>query len=169
MWLDVLWAVLLMAAALGVLLAELLMVSFGLFSAAALGLAVASIIMGFKVHDGLGWGLLLAAPILAIPLLRWGLRRLRGNAVVAKAEITATAGIEAQARMVGASLGAVGRLMTDAMPTGRARFPAGDVDVTVSGTLGARGDQVEVILIDGPSVTVAVVTPANGSSNAVTP
>jgi membrane-bound ClpP family serine protease len=94
---------------------------------------------------------------------------MRGNGVVAHTEITATAGAAAQAWTAGAVVGATGRLMTDAMPTGRARFATGDLDVTVLGQPGQRGDLVAILAIDGPSITVRLAPPAQGSHNVTPP
>jgi hypothetical protein len=45
------------------------------------------------------------------------------------------------------------------MPTGRARFAAGEVDVLVHGPVLEKGATVVVLAIDGPNVTVASQRP----------
>lgn len=154
-------AVALMIAALAVLLLEMLVISFGVLGAIALALATTSVVYGFRVHDGLGWSLLLLSPLAGVAILRWGLARMRrgGMGVVAVAEVRDQAGISDAAKRAGASIGAHGVLITDAMPTGRARFPLGEIDVAVRGPVLQRGAEVVVLAIDGPTVTVELHHP----------
>jgi len=149
-------AIALMIAALAVLLLEMLVISFGVLAAIALALGATSVVFGFRVHDGLGWSLLLLSPLAGLYILRWGLARMRrgGMGFVAVAEVSGQAGISDAAKQVGAQIGAQGVLITDAMPTGRASFPHGDVDVAVRGPVLQRGASVVVLAIDGPTVTV---------------
>jgi len=55
---------------------------------------------------------------------------------------------------MGIRIGARGTLVTDAMPTGRARFPGGDIDVQVEGAAANKGSVITVRRIEGPIVFV---------------
>lgn len=155
---DVLLAVALLALAAFLLLLEFLVVSYGVLAIAALGCAILGIVLGFDASPTLGSVLLAAAPVLGVLVTIWGLRRLTRSALVPKQEITEDAGYRHATESRGIAVGAHGTLVTDAMPTGRARFPGGDIDVTVEGPAASKGAQVTVRRIEGP--TVFVVTGA---------
>ena len=74
--------------------------------------------------------------------------------LVPKQAITDDAGIRHASAGLGIDTGARGVLVTDAMPTGRARFAGGDIDVLVEGPAANKGAQVTVRRIEGPTVIV---------------
>lgn len=154
-----------MAGAVLVLVAEMFLVSFGLLALIALGLGVASVLFAFQAHPVAGWTMLLAAPLVAWQVVAWAMRRVRVAGVVVRSEIAAEAGYHTVAEHVGAQVGAEGELVTDAMPTGRARFAHGEVDVRAPSAL-VRGTRVRVEAIDGPVVAVVA---AHGSTAATAP
>lgn len=151
---DVLLAVALLVLAGVLLLLEFLVVSYGLLAIAALGCAVAGIVLGFGSAPVVGWTLLAATPIMAALVTAWGLRRLMRSHLVPKEEITETAGYRQATEVLGITVGASGTLITDALPTGRARFAGGEIDVQMEGAAGAKGTTVRVLRIEGPTVTV---------------
>lgn len=151
---DVLLAVSLLAGAALLLLLEFLVVSYGLLALTALGCAIAGIVLGFGVSPAVGWALLAATPIIAALVTAWGLRRLTRSALVPKQEITEDAGYRHATDSLGITIGAHGMLVTDAMPTGRARFPGGDIDVTIEGPAAFKGTRITVQRIEGPNVFV---------------
>jgi membrane-bound ClpP family serine protease len=153
---DVLLAIALLIIAGVLLLLEFLVVSYGLLAIVALGCAIAGIVLGFASSPAVGWALLAAAPILAALVVSWGLRRLVRSDLVPKQEITDDAGYRHATEGLGIHVGAHGTLVTDAMPTGRARFPGGDIDVTVEGPAATKGMQITVRRIEGPTVFVMV-------------
>jgi membrane-bound ClpP family serine protease len=140
--------------ALILLLLEFLVVSYGLLAIAALGCAIAGIVIGFGSSPVVGWALLAATPVLAALVVAWGLRRLMRSDLVPKQAITDDAGIRHASAGLGIDTGARGVLVTDAMPTGRARFAGGDIDVLVEGPAANKGAQVTVRRIEGPTVIV---------------
>lgn len=151
---DVLLAVALLVLAGVLLLLEFLVVSYGLLAIAALGCAIAGIVLGFGSSPVVGWALLGATPILAAFVIAWGLRRLMRSHLVPKEEITATAGYRQATEGLGIAVGASGTLITDALPTGRARFAGGEIDVQMEGAAGTKGTLVRVLRIEGPTVIV---------------
>ncbi len=159
---DVLLAIALLVLAAGLLLLEFLVVSYGLLAIAALGCAIAGIVLGFGSSPVVGWTLLGVSPILAALVTAWGLRRLMRSSLVPKEEISGNAGYRHAADSLGISIGSRGTLVTDAMPTGRARFPGGDLDVQVEGPAVSKGAVVTVRRIEGPVVFVA---PDSGTSH----
>jgi membrane-bound ClpP family serine protease len=152
---DVLLAIALLVIAAVLLLLEFLVVSYGLLAIAALGCAIAGIVLGFGSSPAIGWALLAATPIIAAFVTAWGLRRLMRSDLVPKQEITEDAGYRHATESRGITVGAQGTLVTDAMPTGRARFPGGDIDVTIEGPAAIKGARVTVRRIEGPTVFVA--------------
>ena len=152
---DVLLAIALLVLAGVLLLLEFLVVSYGLLAIAALGCAIAGIVLGFGSSPAVGWTLLAATPILAAFVTSWGLRRLARSALVPKEEITGNAGYHHATESLGITIGARGTLVTDAIPTGRARFPGGDIDVQVEGAAASKGAVITVLRIEGPTVFVA--------------
>ena len=165
---DLLWSLGLMAGAVLVLVAEMFLVSFGLLALIALGLGVASVVFAFHAHAAAGWLMLLVAPLAAWWAVAWAMRRVHLGGVVVRREITAEAGYHAAAEQAGALVGAEGELVTDAMPTGRARFAHGEVDVQAQGAL-ARGARVRVVALDGPVVAVVAAPAAHGSTAPAAP
>lgn len=151
---DVLVAIGLLALAAVLLLLEFLVVSYGLLAIAALGCSITGIVLGFSSSPAVGWSLLGATPILAAVVVAWGLRRLMRSDLVPKQEITEDAGYRHATESLGVVIGTRGTLVTDAMPTGRARFPGGDLDVQVEGAAAMKGTVVTVRRIEGPSVIV---------------
>ncbi|HEX3132039.1 MAG TPA: NfeD family protein, partial [Planctomycetota bacterium] len=151
---DVLVAIGLLVLAGVLLLLEFLVVSYGLLAIAALGCSIAGIVLGFGSSPLIGWTLLGATPILAALVVAWGLRRLMRSDLVPKQEITEDAGYRHATEGMGVVIGTRGTLVTDAMPTGRARFPGGDLDVQIDGPAAMKGTVVTVRRIEGPSVIV---------------
>jgi len=151
---DVLLAVALLALAGGLLLLEFLVVSYGLLAIAALGCAIAGIVLGFGSSPVVGWTLLGVTPFLAALVVAWGLRRLMRSDLVPKEEVTGNAGYRNATDSMGITVGSRGTLVTDAIPTGRARFPGGDIDVQVEGAATNKGVVITVLRIEGPIVFV---------------
>jgi membrane-bound ClpP family serine protease len=151
---DALLAVALLGIAGVLLLLEFLLVSYGLLAIAAFGCALSGIIIGFGSSPVVGWTLLATAPIMAILVTLWGLKRLAKSDLVPKAAVTDDAGYRHATAAVGLTPGARGTLVTDAIPTGRARFPNGDLDVVIEGSAADKGTVVVVIRIEGPHIFV---------------
>ncbi len=150
-------ALALLALAIVLLVLEFFIVSFGLLLACSIACAGGAVYLAFVASDVAGWSLVVATPAIGAALTRWGLKRIRASRVVPKAEIIAEAGYHHAAERVGASPGAIGEMITAAMPSGRARFDGGECDVqSRSGAL-ERGAQVRVERIDGPMVYVVPV------------
>jgi membrane-bound ClpP family serine protease len=141
----------------GTLLAlEFAVVSWGLLTLAAALCALGGLAMAWSASTAAGWVYLAAAPVIAVLAVRVGLALLRSSAGgVVGAAITADAGYHHRAAASGVSAGSRGELVTDAMPTGRARFAGGEADVQVEGAALPRGAAVVVLRIDGPVVVVA--------------
>jgi membrane-bound ClpP family serine protease len=158
---DALWALLLLAIAAILLLLEFLIASYGLLAIAAFACAVTGIVLGFGSAPAVGWTLLALTPVLAVAIVGWGLRRLMRSELVPKAEIREDAGYRHASESLGIAIGSRGTLVSDAMPTGRARFPGGDLDVLVEGPAAGHGAVVIVRRIEGPTIIVTTEAPAS--------
>jgi membrane-bound ClpP family serine protease len=158
---DLALALFLVALSLGLAVAEIFLASMGLFALGALGSAVAAIVLAFGISDATGWTFLVLVPLAGLITVAWGLRRLQDSRLVPKTAITADAGYHLAVERLGIAVGAEGVLVTDAVPSGRARFTGSagsdECDVTVSGPAGRKGDRVRLLRIEGPQVTVAVM------------
>ena len=152
---DTLLAIVLIVVGIVLLLLEFLIVSYGLLAIGALGFAIAGIALGFSASPVVGWVLFALTPIITAVVVSWGFKRLQRSPLVPKAEINDDAGYRHTAEQLGISIGACGTLVTDAMPTGRARFEHGEVDVQVIGRAAMRGESIIVRRIEGPTVIVA--------------
>ncbi|MCK6487131.1 MAG: hypothetical protein L6R48_02115 [Planctomycetes bacterium] len=172
---DLLWSLGLMAGAVLILVAEMFLVSFGMLALVALALAVASVWFAFHAHLVAGLVMLVVAPVAVWYVVAWCMRRIHISGLVAREVVTAEAGCHHKASPAGALVGADGTLVTDALPSGRARFAHGEIDVQVRGAGLARGARVRVVEVSGAVVAVvAVETPAatppvQGSTRASTP
>lgn len=147
-------AVVLLALAALFLFLEFLFVSYGLLGITALGCAIAGIVIGFDSSPAVGWALVIATPVIAAVVVTWGLQRLQNSNLVSKAAITEDAGYRHACTEMGITSGSRGILITDAMPTGRARFSGGEIDVLVEGPVASTGTPITVRRIEGATVLV---------------
>jgi membrane-bound ClpP family serine protease len=155
-------AVLLLMIGLGLLLTEFFVISFGALALAAAGCMIGSVLVAFQISTGAGLLFILPTIVSGWLLAGWGLARMKRSAAVVNDAITGDAGAHHLAGSLGIAAGATGVLVTDARPTGRARFalagfPPGEVDVQVRGGLLKRGAAIVVLSTDGP---VVLATPA---------
>jgi membrane-bound ClpP family serine protease len=166
---DTLLAIVLIVVGIVLLLLEFLIVSYGLLAIGALGFAIAGIALGFSASPVVGWVLFTLTPIITAVVVMWGFKRLQRSPLVPKAEINDDAGYRHITEQLGITIGASGILVTDAMPTGRARFQNGEVDVQIIGPAAMKGDAIIVRRIEGPTVMVALhSTSTNSSLNTTT-
>ena len=161
---DAVIAVALLAVAALCLFLEFLFVSYGLLGITALGCAIAGIIIGFGSSPVVGWALVAATPVLAAVVVTWGLHRLMNSGLVPKDAITEDAGYRHACSEMGITSGSRGILITDAMPTGRARFSGGEIDVLVEGPVASTGTSITVRRIEGPTVLVVADATVPSSS-----
>ena len=145
----------LMVLATGLLLLEIMVVSWGLLTVSAAAAAFAACAIAWKVSPVAGWVFVALVPVAAVMVVRVGLRMLQASRLVPKDEITAEAGYHHVADHAGIVPGARGELVTDALPTGRARFAGGEIDVQIEGAGLPRGAAVIVLRIDGPVAMVS--------------
>ncbi len=149
---DTILAIVFLVVAVGLLLLEILVVSYGLLAISALGFAIAGIALGFSSSPAVGWTLLAITPILTVLIVMWGFRRLQRSHLVPKDEITEDAGYRHATENMGIVIGSSGTLVTDAIPTGRARFAKGEIDVQMEGPAAMKGAKIIVKRIEGPTV-----------------
>ncbi len=153
-WQALAIAAALLTLALVLILLEFIIPSFGLLTLAATGCAVGAVLTAFQAGSTWGAGSVIAAPVLAIVAIRWGIQRLQSSRFVPQATINGDAGYHQYAERSGISIGSRGVLMTAPRPTARARFPDGVADVQVRGTLPEVGDAVVVQDIRGAIIFV---------------
>ena len=144
----------LLVAGLVLLWLEVLVVSFGLLSVAAIACLAGAVYFGFVVSPALGWLLALLTPVLAIVVLVQGVRRVSSSNLVMRGEMSADAGYHHATERHGVQVGDTGVMMTPGMPSGRARFDAGECDVRGQGGSLEAGVTVRVLRIEGPTVEV---------------
>ncbi len=154
LWLPLLYACGMLLVGVGLLILEFFVVSFGLISLAALASVGFAIYFAFQAGELPGWAFVVATPLLAVWITRWGIERVRKSSVVPRAEVTADAGYRHLADDLGVAPGSVGELVTPARPSGRARFPGGQCDVQLRGPLLGPGAKIVVERIDGPIIFV---------------
>ena len=159
-WLPLLYIVLWLAVALVLLILEFFLVSFGLFSLAALVSASIAVYRAALWSPQAGYITACLALVLAVFTVRWGLQRVaRSPSVVPQTAIDEHAGYQHVADRLGIAMGSTGVLLTPARPIGRARFAGGECDVhSLSGVLQAA-TPVRVERIDGPVIYVTTITP----------
>lgn len=157
---DIVLAFVFLSLSLLLVVLEFFIVSGGLVALAAIASAIFAIWYAFAAGAAIGWGFVIATPILMLIVIRWGLGRLQKSRMVTQAEITEEAGYHHAADKAGAAIGATGTLVTDAYLTGRARFAKGEIDVQVRGPGLAKGARIVVQAIEGPIVFV-IASPEN--------
>lgn len=155
----------LLVLAAGLLLLELIVVSFGLLTVASAVAAYFACAMAWKVSPIAGWIWIAVCPLAAAAVIRIGLKWVQRSRLVPKDVIGDDAGIRHEATRLGIAAGSVGTLVTDALPTGRARFERGELDVQVEGRGLSRGASVAVVRIDGPIVFVVASDAAASSAS----
>jgi len=163
------WAVVLLILAAGLAIVEFLVVSWGMLLVGATISAIAAIVLAFHASPTAGWIFVVITPALFIVIIRMGFGLMRRNpAAVLPTEITADAGIRGLAAQAGVAVGTLGELVTNAYPTGRARFGGTqrpvELDVQVQGAVLAKGERVVVLAIDG---SVIAVGPARDTVSAI--
>jgi len=145
----------LLALAVALLVAEIFIVSFGVLLAASIASAIGAVYYAFVAGDAAGWTFAVVVPVLGAGLARWGIARIRASRhLVPESEIRGDAGYHHLTDRIGVRPGATGVMVTDAYPSGRARFDGGECDVQVQGGSIERGAHVVVRRIDGPIVFV---------------
>lgn len=167
---NLLAATALLVGALGLIALEFVIISGGALGIAAVGCAVAAVWFAFAAGPLAGWVFAMLVPISSLLAIRAGLRWMRTSSMVVQSEITDHAGYAHAAAEHGIAIGATGELVTDAHPTGRARFTTAtgpvELDVMVRGAVLAKGAAVTVKTIDGPAIVVTQ-TSSPASSNAI--
>jgi membrane-bound ClpP family serine protease len=159
-WGSLALAVFLLLLAVAMAVAEVFVASMGVLALGALTCGALAIVTAFGISTGAGWAFLVLVPVVGLLVAAWGFRRLQGSHLVPKAAITADAGYHQAMDRIGLAIGAIGVLVTDAVPTGRARFTgtrgSDELDVTISGSAGRKGDRVRLLRIEGPAITVTI-------------
>lgn len=159
-WGTLALAAFLLLLAVAMAVAEVFVASMGILALGALTCGVLSILTAFGISAAAGWAFLVLVPLVGVLVAAWCLKRLQGSQLVPRAAITADAGYHQATGRIGLAIGAIGVLVTDAVPSGRARFTGAtgsdELDVTVSGAAGRKGERVRLLRIEGPLITVAV-------------
>ena len=154
----------LVAVAVALLTLEFIVATGGVLAIAAALTGVVAIILAFMVSATTGVVVLALTPLVGALVVRWGLQRLVRTRAVPQVEIADDAGYHHLAEHLGVAVGASGELITDAMPSGRARFTTKsgpvELDVRVQGPVLGRGQRVVVTSLHGGSVAVSADLPA---------
>ena len=156
------WAIALLILSAALAIVEFLIVSWGMLLIGATVTSIAAIALAFHASPAAGWVFVAIVPVMAFFIVRSGFVLMKRNsAAVLPTEITADAGIRQVATQAGVAVGTIGELVTNAFPTGRARFGGEKapvtLDVQVQGAVLSRGERVVVLAIDGAVITVGPV------------
>jgi membrane-bound ClpP family serine protease len=146
---------------LGLIAVEFAVVSGGALGLAAVGCGLAAVWFAFAAGSLAGWVFTLLVPICCLLVINAGLRWMRTSSLVVQSVVTEHAGYAHAAANQGVAVGSTGALVTDAFPTGRARFGTAELDVLVRGAVLGKGTAIIVRSIEGPTI---VVGPAPASS-----
>ena len=142
---------------------EFVIATGGALAIAASLTGLAAIVLAFMASTATGVAVLALTPLVGALVVHWGLRRLVRTRAVPQVEITDDAGYHHLADRLGVAVGSSGELVTDAMPTGRARFATSagaiEIDVRVQGPVLSRGQRVVVTALHGASVSVSAAPP----------
>lgn len=153
---------------LGLVALEFVLISGGALGITALLCAVGAVYFAFAAGPLAGWVFTLLVPITGFLVIRAGLQWMRTSSMVVQSEITEHAGYAHSASEHGIAVGSTGELVTDAFPTGRARFTQGgtsvELDVVVRGTVLSKGAAIAIKAIEGPTIIVVAAPAAPTSS-----
>jgi len=138
---------------------EFLIFSWGFLSVLAGICAVIAVLIAWSISIGTGLVFIVLCLVVGIIVARIASRLFRRTALVSHKEIGGDVGYRHLAEKLGVLIGSAGELVTDALPTGRARFGQNEVDVRVEGQPLARGAKVVVLRIEGPNVFVSAAVP----------
>ena len=144
---------------LGLIALEFVLISGGAIAITAVACAIAAVWFAFAAGPLSGWVFTLLVPISGFLAIRAGLRWMQTSTMVVQAEITGHAGYAHVAASHGVAVGSTGELVTDAYPTGRARFTSAthgtaELDVAVRGAVLSKGAAVVIKAIEGPTIFV---------------
>ena len=153
---------------LGLIALEFVLISGGAIGIIAVFCAIGAIWFAFAAGPVAGWVFTLLVPILGGIAIRMGLKLMMTSSMVVQSEITGNAGYGQAAAANGVTVGAAGELVTDAYPTGRARFltanGAIELDVTVGGTVLSKGAAVQIKQIEGSVILVGPLSSTHPTS-----
>jgi membrane-bound serine protease (ClpP class) len=152
--------VLLVAIGLGLVVAEVFFVSFGILSVGAAVALVSAVFLAFTQHgQATGFVFLTLAtvgvPITVVYALRYLPRTRIGKALILSAPDHAAVSGAAEEPGLEALLGKHGETVSDLRPSGFARVDERRVDVVSRGELIERGTRIRVIAVEGNRVVVA--------------
>lgn len=160
----------LLVVSLGLIALEFLLISGGAIGIAAVGCAIGAVWFAFAAGPLSGWIFTLLVPISGFLAIRAGLRWMQTSSMVVQSEISGHAGYANAAADHGVAPGTNGELVTDAFPTGRARFTTAsgttELDVAVRGAVLGKGAAVVVRSIEGPTIFVGPAPTSPSSPNA---
>lgn len=169
-WSDVALAAFLFVVAAILTIAEIFIISFGFLTIGALVCGVLSLFVAFNISVNTGMLFMVLMPIVGMIIVQWGFKRLKNSPLVPNAAITTDVGYHHALDRIGVSIGAVGELVTDAVPSGRARFTGSkgtdELDVTLTGSAGSRGDHVRLLRVEGPLLVATLETKVNTLTSA---
>lgn len=156
---------------LGLIALEFVLISGGALAITAVACAIAAVWFAFAAGPLSGWVFTLLVPISGFLAIRAGLRWMQTSSMVVQSEITDHAGYAHAAASHGVAVGSLGELVTDAYPTGRARFATAthgtaELDVAVRGAVLGKGAAVVIKAIEGATIFVG---PAPSAIPSATP
>ncbi len=151
-------AVALLILSAGLFVAELFIVSLGLLGLASLTALYFSCTYAFAVSPLVGWVFVGCAPFIGMILFRWSFDRIQSSSLVVQSEIDMQAGYANSPGFEHIVVGALGEMVTDAYPTGRALIAEKECDVSIIGGSAVAGTAVQIERIDGPTIFVITQT-----------
>jgi membrane-bound serine protease (ClpP class) len=151
-------AILLVVASLCLFVLEVLVVSFGAITIAAVGLGAAGVFFGFKVSTAFGWTLV-GILVVGVPLALKGAFALMHKLPWTRGFYLERTNLKDEERRAGASidrelLGREGRATSALRPSGSAEIDGRPVQVVSTGSMVDAGTRIRVVDITGNRIVV---------------
>lgn len=147
--------VILQAAGIAVLLAEVMLPSGGLLTIIAVGCLGYSLYMVFTTVSTFAGMVFVLADIIVVPVvIIAGLKLLARSPLALKTILSSKSGYSSFDEKTGQYIGKTGRAATDLRPSGTAIIDEKRVDVVTRGDYIEKGSQIRVIDVEGSRVVV---------------
>lgn len=138
-----------------VLIAEIILPSFGVLTVLAVGLLGYSLYLVFTGISASAGILFVLADIIILPIILFmGIKLLARSPVTLKTTLSKTNGYSSQSEELTAYMGQTGTAISDLRPSGTARIGGARVDVISRGEYIDKNSPLTVIAVDGNRVVV---------------
>jgi membrane-bound serine protease (ClpP class) len=152
----IIFSILLQAAAVIVVMAEIFIPSGGILAALATGLFGYSLFLLFSNVSIVAGSFALCLDLIIVPILiLWGFKQLAKSRLTLNTSLTREQGVVSQSKKLEAYLGMTGVTLSPLRPSGIAEINDFRVDVITQGEFIDKGTAIEVISVTGNQVIVS--------------